>query len=139
MKTIEVMIRLAGLGQVILAIGSTSIPGILNWKAELVKVRPLIRQIFWTYAFYILVTNFCFGLLSLFAYRDLCNGSTLAVLVSGFIAAYWISRVSVQFFYFDRSDFPKSKLHLLGEVVLVTLFITLSIVYSWTFYTNLKM
>jgi hypothetical protein len=136
--SLQFFIRLAGIGQIMLIIGSLAIPKILHWQQELNKVRPLIKQMFWTYAAYILVINLCFGLVSLFAYRDLTNGSTLAVLINGFIAVYWISRVLIQFFYFDRSDFPDGKLHKLGEAVLVLLFIGLSIVYGYAFYSNLK-
>src|ERR1700761_2510215 len=108
---IRQLIRLAGLAQILLVTGSLTIPHILNWHTELVKVRALIKKMFWTYAAYILVINLCFGLLSLFAFRDLTNGSNLAALITGFIAVYWISRVLVQFFYFDRSDFPTGKLN----------------------------
>jgi len=136
--SLQFFIRLAGIGQITLAIGSLVIPKILHWQQELDKVRPLIKQMFWTYAAYILVINLCFGLVSLFAYRDLTNGSMLATLIDGFIAVYWISRVLIQFLYFDRSDFPNGQLHKLGEAVLVLLFIVLSIVYGYAFYSNLK-
>jgi hypothetical protein len=137
MEVLQLLIRIAGLAQIILVFGSLAIPGILNWKAELAKVRPLIKQMFWTYAAYILVINLCFGLLSLFTFRDLCNGSTLAVMLNGFIAAYWTSRVLIQFLYFDRADFPTGRWHQLGEVLLVALFVGLSGIYSWAFWFNL--
>ena len=91
---------------------------------------------FWTYAAYILVINLCFGLLSFFAANDLLNGSRLASSINGFIAVYWISRVLIQFLYFDRTNFPAGKWHKLGEVLLVLLFVFLSSVYSYAFYVN---
>jgi hypothetical protein len=133
---IKTLIYLAGIAQIILALVSLVIPKILGWKTELAKVQPLIKQMFWTYAAYILVTNLCFGLLSAFATADLINGSRLALLLSGFIAVYWISRVLIQFLYFDRSNFPTGKFHVIGEVLLVALFIFLSLVYSLTCYIN---
>ena len=135
-NVIQQLIRLAGLAQTTLVIGSVFIPKVLGWKGELAKVQPLIKQMFWTYAAYILVINLCFGLLSMFDYRELANGSNLAAIINGFIAAYWISRVLVQFFYFDRSNFPAGKWNKLAEVVLVLLFISLSAVYSFAFYFN---
>lgn len=134
---IQQLIYLAGLAQVALIIGSLFIPKVLGWKKELVKVQPLIKQMFWTYAAYILVINLCFGLLSMFDYRELTNGSNLAIIINGFIAAYWVSRVLIQFFYFDRANFPAGKLNKLAEVVLVLLFISLSAVYGLAFYFNL--
>ena len=91
---------------------------------------------FWTYAAYILVINICFGLISVFCYRELVEGTRLAVLINGFIAVYWISRVAIQFFYFDRVAFPQGKFYLGGEVLLVLVFILLSGVYSYAFIYN---
>jgi hypothetical protein len=133
---IQIFLRLAGLAQIALVMGSLAIPRILNWRGELAKVQTLIKQMFWTYAAYILVINLCFGLVSVFCYQELSNGSRLATLLTAFIAIYWISRVLIQFFYFDREAFPKGLLPRVGEVVLVTLFVLLSIVYSWAAYIN---
>ena len=130
------MIFLAGLAQIGLVLGSLAIPKILNWRSELAKVNLLIKQMFWVYAAYIVVTNVCFGLISVFAYRDLTNGSTLAMLINGFIAVYWLSRVLIQFLYFDRASFPTGKWDRLGEAALVAVFVFLSIVYSYAFYLN---
>jgi len=126
----------AGLAQITLAIGSLAIPGILKWRTELAKVQPLIKQMFWTYAGYIFVINLCFGSLSLFDLKEITNGTTLAMLLTGFIALYWVSRVLIQFFYFDRANFPKGFWNTFAEIILVTLFIFLSVVYSLTFYIN---
>jgi hypothetical protein len=128
---LQKLIFLAGFAQVGLVIGSLSIPRLLNWRSELAKVQPLIKQMFWTYAAYILVVNLCFGLISIFDFKDLSNGSTLAIICDGFIAAYWISRVLIQFFYFDRTGFPKGNWYAAGEIVLVALFIFLGLVYSY--------
>jgi hypothetical protein len=135
-NSIQQSLYFAGLAQIILAIGSLAIPPILNWRFELAKVQPLIKQMFWTYAGYILVINLCFGLLSVFDFKELTNGSTLAMLVTGFIALYWISRILVQFLYFDRASFPVGRWNMVAEIVLVTLFIFLSMVYSLAFYFN---
>lgn len=136
---IQQLIKLAGLAQIVLVLGSLAIPKVLNWQAELGKVQPLIKQMFWTYAAYILVINLCFGLLSIFNVHELTNGSNLSMLVNGFIAVYWISRVLIQFFYFDRSGFPSGKWHRLAEVALVVLFVFLSAVYSWAAYYNYQL
>lgn len=134
---LETILFLAGIGQLCLAAGSLAVPGLLSWDLELKKVQPLIRQLFLTYAAYIFVINICFGLISVFAYRELMDHSVLASCCTAFIAVYWISRVLVQFLYFDRESFPKGAWHTAGEIVLVTLFIALSIVYSGVLYLNL--
>ena len=135
---IQQVLFVAGIAQIVLVIGSLAIPRVLKWRYELVKVSPLIKQMFWTYAAYILVINLCFGLLSTFDFQELTNSSMLAMLITGFIAMYWISRVLVQIFYFDRTNFPSGNWNKFAEVLLVGLFIFLSIVYSWACYINYK-
>nr|WP_294949448.1 hypothetical protein [uncultured Mucilaginibacter sp.] len=130
------LLQLAGLAQIVLAVVSVAIPKVLGWKPELAKLKTVVKQMVWVHGAYILVINLCLGLVSFFAAGDLLNGSLLAALLTGFIAVYWISRVLTQFFYFDRSAFPKGGFNLLAEVVLTTLFIVLSLTYSWVFYLN---
>lgn len=134
---IHLSLFLSGLAQLVLVAGSLAIPRVLGWKTELSKVQPLIKQMFWTYAAYILVINLCFGLLSITACDELLNGTFLAIIITGFIAVYWISRVLIQFFYFDRSGFPTGVLNRLAEVILTALFVVLALVYSLAFYINL--
>jgi hypothetical protein len=136
---IQQMLFLAGSAQVVLVLASFAIPKVLRWRSELSKVKPLVRQMFWTYAAYILGMNLAFGMLSILLRKELASQTYLAGCVTGFIAIYWISRILIQFFYFERSDFPKGKLNKLAEVLLVILFIFLSTVYSWAFLFNCKL
>src|SRR5215213_9545576 len=123
------LILLAGVGQLVLIVASLAIPYVLRWSEDTARLRPLTRQVFWTYAVYIWCTNLAFGLVSLCP-NWLLDRSPLAGCVTGFITAYWVGRVLIQFFYFDRSDAP-SGLHVrLAEVGLVGLFVYLSLVYS---------
>ena len=101
----------------------------LRWKEDLAKLRPLTRQVFWTYAGYIWATNLSFGLLSASWPQLLLDRSPLATGVCSFIALYWGARVVIQFAYFDRSDAPKGWFFVMGEGVLVILFLSLTIIY----------
>jgi hypothetical protein len=134
MKTLLI---LAGIGQICLAIGSTVIPKLLKWKEETAKLSKLTGQVFWTYAVYILTINFSFGLLSVLLPDSLTDGSSLAIAVSGFITLYWLSRLMIQFFYFDRSAAPKGMIFTLGEIGLVALFIFFTATYFFTLVENL--
>jgi hypothetical protein len=133
---IQSLVYFSCLSQIALAIGSLAVPRALNWKVELAKTRPLIGQMFWVYAAYIFVINICFGVISVLAAKDLINHSHLALALTGFIALYWISRVLIQFLYFDRAHFPKGNWYMTGELTLVALFIFLSVVYCTAFYVN---
>lgn len=128
----EWILRAAGIGQVVLALASLAIPRELNWVAQTKLLRPLTRQVFWTYAGYIWFSNMSSGLLSTFLPGSLVDGSPLAVAVSGFIAIWWAARLAIQFTCFDRSDVPAGTRFAVAEAALVTLFVALTITYSWT-------
>ena len=113
-----------GSGQLVLVAASLAIPRVLRWPEDLARLRPLTRQVFWTYAGYIWATNLAFGLVSAFAPGWLLDRTPLAGAVCGFIAAYWGARVVIQFAYFDRSDAPQGPLFAVGEAALVGLFVS---------------
>jgi hypothetical protein len=131
-------IVVAGWGQLAVVVGSLGVPRALNWKDELQKVGPLIRQIFWTYAGYILCTNLAFALVSILGSDGLTDGSSLAASVTGFITVYWFARIMIQFFYFDRESAPKGLKYTVGEVVLVVLFVFFTAVYGTATFSNLS-
>ena len=124
------LVLLAGAGQLALAVGSLAIPRVLRWREDTALLRPLTRQVFWTYAAYILATNVAFGLLALLAPGWLLDGSPLARAVAGYTALYWAARVAIQFLYFDRSDAPRGTFYTLAEVALVGLFLYLAVIYG---------
>jgi hypothetical protein len=131
------LVLAAGLGQLALIVASLAIPRALRWPEEMAKLRPLTRQVFWTYAGYIWVTNLSFGLLSTFAPDSLLNRSPLAAAVSAFMGLYWAARLVIQFAYFDRRDAPRGTIFRLAEAALVGLFIYLACVYGTAFAFNL--
>ncbi|MCC6723447.1 MAG: hypothetical protein IT258_02980 [Saprospiraceae bacterium] len=131
------LIELCGVGHIVLSFASLLIPRFLNWKNDLAALPILLRQMFWTYAAYILVINFCFGIVSIWGADDLLNGSFLAKCLSLFIGFYWFARVLIQFFYFDRKTAPKGLIYTLGEIGLVGLFIIFTLVYFTAFFKNI--
>ena len=130
MGILKTLVFLAGLGQLILAAASLAIPRLLHWRDDTASLRPLTRQVFWTYAAYIWVTNVSFGLLSMLAPIWLLDDAPLARTVAGYIALYWGARVVIQFTYFDRSDAPPGRLFDMAELALVALFVYLALVYG---------
>jgi len=130
------LLVLAGIGQIVLILGSLAIPKVLGWKEDTSKLKNLTRQVFWTYAAYIWTINLCFGLLSTFAPHWLLDGSPLAGAVAAFICAYWLARVLIQFLYFDNSEAPQGAIFKLAEFGLVGLFIILTLVYGAVAFAN---
>jgi hypothetical protein len=134
---LEQALILCGISHFALCAGSLFIPKALSWSSHLKNVQPLIRQMFWTYAGYILVINFCFGLISVLGSGELLNHSFLARSISLFIGIYWFSRIAIQFFYFDKSEAPKGTIYTLGEILLVIMFTTFSVAYLAVFFFNM--
>jgi hypothetical protein len=132
------LLKLSGYFQIALCMGSLVIPRMLNWNAELNKVTLIIKQIFWTYAGYILMFNLSFGLLSAFGADELLSKSFLSRSVSVFIFLYWLARIFIQFFYFDTKSAPQGFIYKLGEIALTSLFIFLAAVYGWISYLNFQ-
>ena len=128
-RLIEIALILAGLAQLGIASSSVFIPRLLGWREETKLLRPLTRQVFWTYAVYILSINTSFGLLSLLAPHLLIDGSMLARVVCAFIAAYWTSRLILQFAVFDRSVAVRPLVRF-AEAMYVCAFAYLVVVYS---------
>lgn len=137
-EILHTLIFLAGVGHLGLSLVSVIIPKVLQWNRELQSLQPLIRQMFWTYAAYILVINFCFGLVSVIGPDELLNKSFLAKSLTLFIGIYWLARVLIQFFYFDKSTAPKGLFFTIGEIGLVLLFVLFTVVYLGAFVYNLS-
>ena len=127
----------SGIGHFVLCAGSMFIPAALNWNIHLKNLQPLLRQMFWTYAAYILVINFGFGFISVFGAEELLNGSFLARSLTLFISLYWLTRIGIQFFYFDKSHAPKGWMYTVGEIFLVGLFTAFTLIYLAAFYFNI--
>jgi hypothetical protein len=120
----------AGLAQLALALGSLAIPRVLGWAEQTRRLAPLTRQVFWTYASYIWVTNLCIGGLSVWRPELLLQGTPLARAVAGYVTAYWGARLLVQRFYFDRSGAPPGARYRVADAGLTLLFAVLTGVYG---------
>lgn len=130
------LIFLSGIGQIGLALSSPLIPLLLNWKKEMCKVQLLLQQVFWTYSIYILCINLFFGCISSFITKSLIDGSILSTFLTGFIFLYWLGRLLIQFFYYDRREMPKGLIYSAGEIVLIIAFIFFSSSYGLALFIN---
>ncbi len=134
---LETLIFIAGFGQLLLVLCSLAIPKVLNWSEETSKLRPLTRQVFWTYAGYIWMTNLSIALISMISPASLMDKSLLALAVTIYILAYWLARVIIQFTWFDRRAAPQGLRYSIAEVLLVGLFVGLTLIYGWAVIENL--
>jgi len=125
-------IRAAGFVQLAIAGSSLLIPKMLGWRQDVARLQPLTARVFWTYAGYIFSTNVAFGLLSALMPARLAEHSPLAIAVTGFMAVYWLSRLVIQFAFFDRVEAASAPLFRIARLLYVTAFASLATVYSFT-------
>ncbi|SHJ42725.1 hypothetical protein SAMN02745181_2033 [Rubritalea squalenifaciens DSM 18772] len=133
-----ILIQLAGVGELVLVAASAFIPKALNWKEAMGNPNRLVRQLFWTYACYILACHLFFGLISVFAAEALICGGILAIALTTLMTLWWGVRILLQFFCFDRSCIPENRFNTVAEVLLVCLFFYLTAVYGWALMENLR-
>ncbi len=110
---------------------------VFDWYNDIKKLKPLNQEIAKTYGRYIQGLNFSFGLISILFTNDMQNKSSLAVALTGLIAAYWTGKVITQFSYYPMYQIPKKTIFKIGEVLMNTLFITFSVVFILLFIVNL--
>lgn len=102
--TTLVMLRLAGVAHLALIPVNLVAPSRLKYAASLAGARPIVRDIFYVHAAYILFVLAGIGALCLGAAEFLAGGSPLARWACGYLAAFWGARLAVQLFYYDREE-----------------------------------
>ena len=132
------LLILAGTGQAILCLASLAIPKALGWEGKLQALPKLMRQIYWTYACYILGAHVCFAVLSLAAPGWLLQADGLAAAVSGFIMLWWGARLLLHLTTFDTDEVPEGPWYRAAEWGLGLLFTGLTTVYVLVFIFNLR-
>jgi hypothetical protein len=119
-------IQLAGALHLFVACANFALPKILSYRENLAKVTPIIREIFFVHALYIVLVLVGIGLLCLFFPGDLAGSSRLGRFLSGFLAIFWSLRVVIQFCFYDRTI----KLdHPFGNVLFSTIFLYFAVVF----------
>jgi hypothetical protein len=99
------LLRFAGIMHLGILTASALVPKVLDWKAELRPLKPLVRSMFWIYGGYIVYCIIGFGLLCSVRPDLLLEQSTLARLVAGFIGVFWGARLALQLFVIDARPF----------------------------------
>jgi hypothetical protein len=131
MSANAILILLGGICQLGVLSASALVPIVLDWKNSLAPLPKLHRQLIWTYGAYVAGMIVSFGLLSVTVPELLSDGSTLARIVCGFIAAFWGVRLLLQFFVFESREFLTKWWLVAGHHGLTIVFIYLAAVYAW--------
>jgi hypothetical protein len=136
MRHLTLLITIGGVLHFGILIASALTPGVLEWKRELEKLRPLSRQLVWVHGAFIVLTIIGFGAISVIAPRELASGSTLARAFCAFVGLFWLCRLGVQFFVFDAAPFLTRTFLKLGYHGLTVVFFTLVVIYGFAAVAN---
>jgi hypothetical protein len=93
---------MAGGVQLIIAASNFVLPQKLKYRENLSRVSPVIRQIFIVHSIYILIVLLLFAGLCVFFAPELAGGSRLGRFLSAAMAAFWLLRIPLQLFFYDR-------------------------------------
>lgn len=132
-------LRLAGVGQLFVAVIYFWVRGILGWGQDLEKLRPHNRAIAHTYSRYIQAFNTIFGLICILQTHELLNRTTLAADLTLLMGFYWLMRLVLQFIYYDVSEITaQRKLYYYGCYAFDLLFVLQTAPLLTAFAYNLK-
>ena len=110
---------------------------VFDWYNDVKQLKPLNQEIAKTYGRYIQGLNFSFGLIAILIPADLKNGTTLAVALTGLIAAYWVGKVATQIAYYPMYQIPQRPIFKIGSYGMNALFVLFAVVYSLLLLQNL--
>lgn len=104
MATNWMVAAIVGAGCVHLGIMAANVPlpGRLRVRERLAGVPRFVRQIFYVHWIYIVIVLGLFAALCFGFAQDLAGASVLGRFLSGFMAGFWLLRILLQIFYYDR-------------------------------------
>lgn len=92
----EWLLFLAGAGQLSVLVASSLVPLRLDWRNRLAELPPLVRQLYWVYGAYTVMSIIMLGLICLTCSTDLASGTRLAKALCLYGAIFWGLRLALQ-------------------------------------------
>lgn len=135
MTTLSLLLFVGGWLHFSLLPAGMLVPFELNFRRELNKVDPLLRQLVWVYYVFIALSIIGFGIVSIGFAGTLAEQTPLARAVCAFIALFWITRLVIQLFVFDAKPHLRTRLLRVGYHALTLVFTYHAVVYSLAAFT----
>ncbi len=128
--TYDKMVLIAGVGQLCVLVASALVPVHLDWKKELAPLPKLIRQMYWVYGGYVVLSIIALGVISIVNYEEIAGGGRLARSFCLFAAVFWGVRVGLQG-VFDARPFLTKWWLTAGYHTLTVMFLFFVGVFGW--------
>lgn len=131
MKNIELALYLGGVIHFLILFASVMAPKVMNWEIHLDTLPRMVRQMFWVYGAFIVLTIVSFGTLTLLNVAEMSEGGGIGRGLCAVIAVFWTARLVVQLFVFDVEPFLTNAFYRLGYHLLTVAFLTLVSIYGY--------
>jgi hypothetical protein len=119
-----------GCGQLCVLVASALVPVRLDWRHLLAALPTLVRQLFWIYGGYVVLSIVSLGAICVVNADELATGSPLARSFCAYGAVFWGIRLSLQPFLAAKPFLTTWWFHG-GYHLLTLLFVGFVIIYSW--------
>ncbi len=126
----EDVVMLAGVGQLLVLVASALVPVQLEWKKELAGLPKLVRQLFWVYGGYVVLSIIALGVMSVVNAKEIAGGSLLARSFCLYVAVFWGVRLGLQW-VFDAKPFLTKWWLKAGYHTLTVMFLCFVVVYGY--------
>jgi hypothetical protein len=103
MNILRLCLLAAGMIQVAIVLANFYLPGKLGYHENLARVAPIIRQVFFVHACYIVGIVLLFAIVTFGFAGELASGHGLGRFLAAAICVFWLCRVPLQVFYYDSS------------------------------------
>ena len=123
-------IHVAGIGQLCVLVASALVPVRLRWKTILAPLPRLVRQLFWVYGGYIVLSIISLGTICVLNSNELASGSMLARWYCGYGAVFWGIRLSLQPIL-SAKEFLTTWWLRTGYHLLTVLFTSFTLILGW--------
>jgi len=101
------------------------VPGKLHCRENLARVSPMIRSVFIVHWVYILMMIAMFSAICFGFAPELAGGSRLGRFLSAAMALFWLPRIPIQLFVYDRELRRNNRL---GDVAILAAFSFIALV-----------
>jgi len=127
---IEINLRLVGVLLLVLTVSQPFFFRHFKWRAELMAVSLLTRQVFLVHAVFIGLVIGMMGVLSLVFTPLLLERTPLARLVLGGMALFWAVRVAMQFFVYDSKLWRGDRARTFAHVFFAALYTYFAVTFA---------
>lgn len=124
----EIYIKIAGIIQIILGLIHITFPKKFNWGNELKGLSLINRQMMVVHTFFIALTVFMMGLLSLLYSAELVTLPFGRVISLG-ICIFWLVRLFFQFFVYSKELWKGKRFETVMHILFAVTWVYLTAVY----------